>query len=333
MECVMIGHSVSMRRIMEVIERVAPARVSVFITGETGTGKEVAARAIHDRSGRTGPFVPVNCAAIIETLIESELFGHQKGSFTGADRRHPGLIERANGGTLFLDEISEMRSEAQAKLLRVIEERRVLPVGATQEIPIDVRFLAASNRAPKQAIGEERLRADLYYRLNATAIHLPPLRDRLEDLPVLVDHFIEQANRDFQKEVDSVDPEFLTALRTYRWPGNVRELRNVFDNAVLMTHSTRLSVEDLPEEIKISTNRETSFTVSLGSPLQEIEQEYIRRTIEFADGNKARASEMLGVPRRTLYGKLERYDARHKSNGRSNGNGYRVPRDGRHGLT
>ena len=329
----MIGQSVPMRRIMEAIERVAPARVSVFITGETGTGKEEAAKAIHERSGRTGPFVPVNCAAIIETLIESELFGHQKGSFTGADRRHPGLVERANGGTLFLDEISEMRSEAQAKLLRVIEERRVLPVGGTQEIPIDVRFLAASNRAPKQAIGEERLREDLYYRLCAATIHLPPLRDRLEDLPALIDHFLTQANHDYQRQVDSIDPECLCALKTYRWPGNVRELRNVFDTAVLMTHSTRLSVEDLPEEIRISTNRETSFTVSLGSPLHEIEQEYIRRTIEFADGNKARASEMLGVPRRTLYGKLERYDARHKSNGRSNGNGHRAPRYGRNGLT
>ena len=318
----MIGHSVSMRRIMEAIERVAPARVSVFITGETGTGKEVAAKAIHDRSGRTGPFIPVNCAAIIETLLESELFGHQKGSFTGADRRHRGLIERANGGTLFLDEISEMRSEAQAKLLRVIEERRVLPVGGTSEIPVDVRFLAASNRTPKQAISEERLRADLFYRLNTCTIHLPPLRDRLEDLPMLIDHFIEQANHDYQRHVDSIDPEFLAALRTYRWPGNVRELRNVFETAVLMTHSTQLSVEDLPEEIKISANRETSFTVLLGSPLQEIEQEY-----------KARASEMLGVPRRTLYGKLERYDARHKSNGRSNGNGHRAPRDGRNGLT
>jgi transcriptional regulator with PAS, ATPase and Fis domain len=329
----MIGHSVSMRRIMEAIERVAPARVSVFITGETGTGKEVAAKAIHDRSGRAGPFIPVNCAAIIETLLESELFGHQKGSFTGADRRHKGLIERANGGTLFLDEISEMRSEAQAKLLRVIEERRVLPVGGTSEIPVDVRFLAASNRTPKQAISEERLRADLFYRLNTCTIHLPPLRDRLEDLPMLIDHFIEQANHDYQRQVHSIDPEFLAALRTYRWPGNVRELRNVFETAVLMTHSTQLSVEDLPEEIKISTNRETSFTVFLGSPLQEIEQEYIRRTIEFADGNKARASEMLGVPRRTLYGKLERYDALHKSNGRSNGNGHRAPRDGRGGLT
>jgi transcriptional regulator with PAS, ATPase and Fis domain len=172
----MIGHSVSMRRIMEAIERVAHARVSVFITGETGTGKEVAAKAIHDRSGRTGPFIPVNCAAIIETLLESELFGHQKGSFTGADRRHQGLIERANGGTLFLDEISEMRSEAQAKLLRVIEERRVLPVGGTSEIPVDVRFLAASNRTPKQAISEERLRADLFYRLNVH--HSPPASSR-----------------------------------------------------------------------------------------------------------------------------------------------------------
>jgi transcriptional regulator with PAS, ATPase and Fis domain len=226
-----------------------------------------------------------------------------------------------------------MSSEAQAKLLPVIEECRVLPVGGTQEIPIDVRFLAASNRAPKQAIGEERLRADLYYRLNATAIHLPRLRDRLEDLPMLVHHFIEQANRNFEKEVDSIDPEFLAALRTYHWPGNVRELRNVFESAVLMTHSTRLSVEDLPEEIKLSTSRETSFTVFLGSPLQEIEQEYIRRTIEFADKNKARASEMLGAPRRTLYGKLEGYDARRKSNGRSNGNGNRAPRDNRDNLT
>jgi len=208
----MIGQSVPMRRIMEVIERVAPARVPVFITGETGTGKEEAARAIHERSGRTGPFVPVNCAAIIETLIESELFGHQKGSFTGADRRHPGLVERANGGTLFLDEISEMRSEAQAKLLRVIEERRVLPVGGTQEIPIDVRFLAASNRAPKQAIGEERLREDLYYRLCAATIHLPPLRDRLEDLPALIDHFLTQANHDYQRQVVKA------GQKVHQWP-------------------------------------------------------------------------------------------------------------------
>ena len=212
----------------------------------------------------------------------------------------------------------------------------MLPVGGTQEIPIDrSRFLAASNRAPKQTlIGEERLREDLYYRLCAATIHLPPLRDRLEDLPALIDHFLTQANHDYQRQVDSIDPECLCALKTYRWPGNVRELRNVFDTAVLMTHSTRLSVGmTFPRKSRVSTNRETSFTVSLGSPLHEIEQEYIRRTIEFADGNKARASEMLGVPRRTLYGKLERYDARHKSNGRSNGNGHRAPRDGRNGLT
>ncbi len=201
----------------------------------------------------------------------------------------------------------------------------MLPVGATREIPIDVRFLAASNRTPKQAIGEERLREDLYYRLSATSIHLPPLRDRLDDLPALIDHFIRQANHDFKRQVDGVDPECLCALRTYRWPGNVRELRNVFESAVLMAHSMRLSVDDLPEEIRTSTKRETSFTVSLGSPLQEIEQEYIRRAIAFVGGNKVRASEMLGVPRRTLYGKLERYDHR-KSSGGANGNGYRGPR-------
>ncbi len=324
----MIGHSVSMRRIMGLIERTAPSNLPVIITGETGTGKEITAKAIHDRSGRTGPFVPINCAAIAETLIESELFGHQKGSFTGADRQRQGLIERANGGTLFLDEISEMRSEAQAKLLRVIEERRVLPVGGTQEIPIDVRFLAASNRMPTQAIREERLRADLYYRLNALAIHLPPLRERLEDLPILVDHFIRQANHDHQKQVEGVDPECLRVLKNYRWPGNIRELRNVFGSAVLLARSTRLSVDDLPEEIRTLASRENSFTVYLGSPLEEVEQEFIRRTIAFADGNKARASEILRVPRRTLYGKLERYDTRHESNGRSNGNGYRGPGNG-----
>ena len=318
----MIGQSVQMRRIMEVIERVAPARVSVFITGETGTGKEVAARAIHDRSGRTGQFVSVNCAAIIETLIESELFGHQKGSFTGADRRHQDSIERANGGTLFLDEISEMRSEAQAKLLRVIEERRVLPVGGTREIPIDVRFLAASNRMPKQAIGEERLREDLYYRLTATTIHLPPLRDRLDDLPMLTDHFIKQANHDFKRQVDRIDPECLSALKTYRWPGNVRELRNVFESAVLWRTRCDSRWTTFPMKSKSPRTGKLLSRFHLGSPLDEIEQEYIRRTIAFADRNKARASEMLGVPRRTLYGKLERYDARHKSNGRSNGNGH-----------
>jgi transcriptional regulator with PAS, ATPase and Fis domain len=323
----MIGHSVPMRRLMNLIDRTASSNLPTIITGETGTGKEITAREIHDRSARKGPFVPVNCAAIAESLFESELFGHEKGSFTGADRRRQGHIERANGGTLFLDEITEMRGDAQAKLLRVIEEKTVLPVGATEEIPIDVRFLAASNRSPDRAIVEGRLREDLYYRLNGLSIQLPPLRERSDDLPLLIDYFIAKANRDHRRRVQGMDDKCRQALGKYHWPGNIRQLHNVIESAVLLAPSNQISVNELPEEIRTSANHESCFTVFLGSSLDEVEREFIRRTIAFADGNKARASEMLGVPRRTLYGKLERYDTRHKSNGRANGNGYRARND------
>ncbi len=325
----MIGHSVPMRRLMNLIDRTASSNLPTIITGETGTGKEITAREIHDRSARKGPFIPVNCAAIAESLFESELFGHEKGSFTGADRRRQGHIERANGGTLFLDEITEMRGDAQAKLLRVIEEKTILPVGGTEEIPIDVRFLAASNRPPDRAIVEGRLREDLYYRLNGLSIQLPPLRERSDDLPLLIDSFIAQANRDHHRRVQGMDDKCRQALGNYHWSGNIRQLHSVIETAVLLAPSNQISVNELPEEIRTSANHESYFTVFLGSSLDEVERELIRRTIAFADGNEARASEILGVPRRTLYGKLERYDARHKSNGRSNGNGYRPSRDDR----
>ncbi len=323
----MIGRSVPMRQLMNLIKRTASTNVPVIITGETGTGKEITARVIHDHSARKGPFVAVNCAAITETLIESELFGHEKGSFTGADRRRDGHIERANGGTLFLDEISEMRSDAQAKLLRVIEQKKVLRVGGNDEIPIDVRFLAASNRPPKQAIAEGRLREDLYYRLNGLLITLPPLRERVDDLPLLVDHFIREANHDYRRKVEGIDHECCQALKRYRWPGNIRELHNVVVTAVLLAPSHELSINELPDEIRRSRTSENCFTVYLGASLDEIEREYIHRTIAFADGNKVRASEMLRVPRRTLYNKLERH-AKHEMNGHLNGNGYRGPRNG-----
>jgi two-component system response regulator HydG len=325
----MIGHSVPMRRLMNLIDRTASSNLPAIITGETGTGKEITARAIHDQSARRGPFVPVNCAAIAESLFESELFGHEKGSFTGADRRRQGHIERSNGGTLFLDEITEMRGDAQAKLLRVIEEKRVLPVGGTEEILIDVRFPAASNRPPERAIIEGRLREDLYYRLNRLSIQLPPLRERIDDLPLLIDHFIAQANRDHHRTIEGMDDKCRQALGNYRWPGNIRQLHNVIETAVLLAPSNQISLDELPEEIRTFANHESYFTVFLGSSLDEVEREFIRRTIAFTDGNKARASEMLGVPRRTLYGKLERYDARHKSNGRSIRNGYRPSRNDR----
>ena len=257
----MIGHSVPMRRLMNLIDRTASSNLPTIITGETETGKEITAREIHDRSARKGPFVPVNCAAIAESLFESELFGHEKGSFTGADRRRQGHIERANGGTLFLDEITEMRGDAQAKLLRVIEEKTVLPVGGTEEIAIDVRFLAASNRRPEQAIDDGRLREDLYYRLNGLSIELPPLRERIDDLPLLIDYFIAQANRDHHRKVQGVDDKCRKALGNYHWPGNIRQLQNVIETAVLLATLNQISVNELPEEIRTSANHESYFTV------------------------------------------------------------------------
>lgn len=324
----MIGHSVAMRRLMNLIERTAFSGLPTLITGETGTGKEITARAIHERSARSGPFVPVNCAAIAENLIESELFGHERGSFTGADRRRQGLIERANGGTLFLDEITEMRSDAQAKLLRVIEDKQVLPVGGIDEIPIDVRFLAASNRPVDQALAEGRLREDLYYRLNRLLIHLPPLRERLDDLPLLCAHFIDQANRGHQRRVEGVEDECKQALHNYRWPGNIRQLHNVIETAVLLATSAEISINELPDEIRAAApNHDSCFTVHLGLPLDEIEREYIRRTLAFVDGNKSQASKILKVPLRTLYGKLERYTLHHV-NGRAHRNGSGRPPNG-----
>jgi transcriptional regulator with PAS, ATPase and Fis domain len=320
LEFIVIGDSVSMRRLMNLIERTAFSGLPTLITGETGTGKEVTARAIHRCSQRAGPFVPINCAAIADSLIENELFGHERGSFTGADRKRQGLIERANRGTLFLDEITEMRGDAQAKLLRVIEDKRVLPVGGTEEIPIDVRFLAASNRPVDQAVAEGRLREDLYYRLNGLLIHLLPLRERLDDLPLLLDHFIDQANRAHGRAVQGVEDSCRHALRNYRWPGNIRQLHNVIETAVLLTTSTRISVEELPDEIKAAVPHDNHFTTELGLPLAEIEREYIKRTIAFVDGNKSHASKILRVPLRTLYGKLERYTL-HQVNGGGTRNG------------
>jgi two-component system response regulator AtoC len=209
----------------------------------------------------------------------------------------------------------------------VIEQKKVLRVGGTEEIPIDVRFLAASNRHPKEAIAEGCLRQDLYYRLNGLLIELPPLRERLEDLPLLVDHFIRQANDDLRRKIEGIDHECYQALKKYRWPGNIRELHNVIETAVLLTPSHRISINELPAEIRTSTSRENSFIAYLGTPLYEIEREYVRRTIAFADGNKSRASKMLRVPLRTLYSKLERY-TKHQTNGYLNGNGHHGPHNG-----
>jgi transcriptional regulator with PAS, ATPase and Fis domain len=271
----------------------------------------------------------VNCAAIPEPLIESHLFGHEKGAFTGADRRKQGLFESADGGTLLLDEITEMRCETQAKLLRAIEERRVLPVGSTKEIPINARLLAASNRPIERAIRDGHLREDLYYRLKVCSLHLPPLRERIEDLPLLVDHFVQRTNEEHRRQIAGIDDACLTALAHYWWPGNIRELKHAIEHAVIFCESTRLAVSDLPSEIEATARPDSSFTVHLGSSMKDVVDELICRTVTYAGGNKVRAAKILGVNRRTIYSRLENYEV-HETNGPVNGRPYR---NGRSGLS
>jgi DNA-binding NtrC family response regulator len=303
----LFGRSLAMRRVIVAIKRLAHSSASVVITGESGTGKELVARTIHELSPRrAAPYVPINCAAIPESLMESELFGHERGSFTGADRRHEGCFEAANGGTLLLDEITEMKP--QAKLLRVIEEGRVRRVGGATEIPIDVRVLAASNRDIEQAVHEGLLRADLYYRLNVFTIQLPPLRERLEDMPQLIQMFIEQYAARNHKDVIGADEECVKALQANPWPGNVRQLRNVIERAVIICEGRTICTNDLPDPFRVAdTNAASYINMPLGSSLEAVEREMILRTIEFTRGNKTRAAETLGVSVKTLYNKLDQY--------------------------
>ncbi len=305
----LFGKSPAMRKVIAAIERVAESAASVVITGESGTGKELVARTIHQLSARrNGPYVGLNCAAIPETLMESELFGHERGAFTGAERRREGCFETANGGTLLLDEITEMKPELQAKLLRVLEERRVRRVGSNTEINLDVRVLAASNRDIGQAVREGKLREDLYYRLNVFTIPLPPLRERVEDLPPLIESFIRHYAALNNRDVAGVDADCLAALSSYPWPGNVRQLRNVIERALIVCRGQTIGKHDLAEEFQNTAGVDSGYIkVRLGSTFDEMEKELILRTIEFAGGNKTRAAQILRVSAKTLYNKLERY--------------------------
>ena len=305
----LFGRSLVMRRVITAIERLAQSSASVVITGESGTGKELVARTIHETSPRRGAaYVPLNCAAIPETLMESELFGHERGSFTGADRRKEGCFETANGGTLLLDEITEMKVELQAKLLRVIEEQRLRRVGGTTEIPLDVRVLASSNRDIEQAVRDGKLRSDLYYRLNVFTITLPPLRERADDIPQLVQMFITHYGEQNHKDVAGVDAEVMEAFRAHPWPGNVRQLRNVIERALIVCEGRIIRKNDLPEDFRAATSPDGGFVkIRLGSSLDEVEKEMISRTLEFTGGNKTRAADVLGVSAKTLYNKLERF--------------------------
>jgi DNA-binding NtrC family response regulator len=299
-----------MSRVFELVKKVAPANASVVITGESGTGKEVVARAIHSLSQRKEkPFVALNCGAIPPTLIESELFGYERGAFTGADQRRLGNFELAHGGTIFLDEIGELPMEMQGKFLRVLEERKFRRLGGKSEVEVDVRVICATNRDLKEEIKKGRFREDLYFRLHVFTIHLPPLKERREDVPLLVQHFIEKFNGETGKHVQGVSPPALAVLQGYAWPGNIRELRNPVERAMILTDGDTIDVEHLPPDMRPSRGESAVLRVPLGMQLREVEKEYILASLQRNTGNKARTAEVLGISEKTLYNKLNRYAA------------------------
>jgi len=303
-----VGTSDKMRRVYELVRQVASSSSTVLITGETGAGKELIARAIHRNSPRrNGPFVPLNCSAVPEGLLESELFGHEKGAFTGATERHRGVFEAADGGTLLLDEIVEMSPATQVNILRVLEDREFTRVGGRERIPADIRVIAATNVSLDQAVVEGRFRPDLYYRLKVISIEVPPLRERREDVPFLAARFVQQFSRENDKQIRSIGREALDALTEYDWPGNVRELRNCIESVVVMSDGDLIRLEDLPPGIRGSGSGERRLELKVGTPMEEIEREVIKETLCRAGGNQTRAAEMLKISVRTLQRKIKRY--------------------------
>jgi two-component system nitrogen regulation response regulator NtrX len=304
-EYAMIGESVAMRALRKQIAVVAPTDGRVLISGESGAGKELVARAIHAQSRRTGaPFIEVNSAAIPEELIESELFGHVKGAFTGATAAKKGKFELADGATLFLDEVSDMSASVQAKVLRVLEEQRFEPVGSNTPVTVDVRVIAATNKRLDEEIEKGSFRADLYFRLNVIPFEVPPLRERLEDVPLLVEHFNQRFAKAYGKKVKRFDPQAIAAMQHYSWPGNVRELRNTIERVVIMASNQRVGVKDLPAfgdtEPPASSYRFPSFKEASDA----YHREFIQRKLDEADGNVSRAAELMGIDRSHLYRRM-----------------------------
>ena len=308
-----IGHSPAMRALYQVLEQAAPTPASMLILGESGTGKELVAQTIHQLSPRAShPFVALNCAAIPDTLLESEIFGHEKGAFTGATDRRAGCFELADRGTLFLDEIAEMTPATQVKLLRVLQERKFRRLGGRIEQEVDVRVLAATNIDPISAIREGRLREDLYYRLNVFTISLPPLRDRKDDLTLLIQAFVDEFNARDNRSVKAVSAAAMQILKQYDWPGNVRELRNVIERATILARGESIEPSHLPVFGAMSSSAGAAspangVTIAPGMTVDEAEQMLIMATLESAGGNKTRAAEMLGISLKTLHNKLNRF--------------------------
>jgi len=309
----LVGPSKKMQEIFRLIEMVAPSTASVLITGASGTGKELVARTIHDLSPRRSkPFVPINCAAIPETLIESEIFGHEKGAFTGALERRTGCFELAEGGTLLLDEIGEMPVATQAKLLRVLEDRKLRRLGSKSETTVDVRVLAATNKVPEDAVARGELRNDLYYRLNVFNIHMPPLREHKEDVPELLQNLLMEVNTKHGRKVAAVSEAVLNLFRNYAWPGNVREMRNTLERAVIVCDGAVIETKHLPPGFGQSAarpplNDPDSIHLGIGTTVQEAERQLILKTLESTNNNKTRAAEILEISLKTLHNKLKEY--------------------------
>ena len=315
----LVGTSGKMQEIFALLQQAGPSKACVFITGESGTGKEMVARTVHALSPRRqGPFVAINCAALPETLIESELFGHEKGAFTGASERRAGCFEVAQMGTLLLDEIGEMPMQTQAKLLRILEDSRVRRLGGKTEFEVDVRVVAATNKIPEEAVKDGHLREDLYYRLNVFHIHLPPLRDRMEDIPPIAEALISDLNRKHDCRVADLAPAVFDAFRRHQWPGNVRELRNVLERAVILAGEGTIELKHLPAFLRspekppappaaeLADDRD-NVRFPVGTTVEEAEKGLILKTLEHTRNNKTRAAEILGISLKTLHNKLKEY--------------------------
>ncbi|HWP67430.1 MAG TPA: sigma-54 dependent transcriptional regulator [Candidatus Limnocylindria bacterium] len=305
----LIGVSAPMRDIYRLVEAVSQNKSTVLVLGESGTGKELVARTIHERSAlRDGPFVAVNCAGLAETLLDSQLFGHRRGAFTGAVADHDGVFRAASGGTLFLDEVAEIPIGLQAKFLRAIQEREVVPLGSTRAIPVDVRLIAATNRDIEAEVDAGRFRRDLFYRLNVVRIELPPLRARLDDVPVLVEHFVTHYSQQYGVAPKAVTPDALACLQAYDWPGNVRELQNVVERTFALSDADTITLADLPASVRRPESRSPA-----GRPpgarqtLDDTERELIAETLSASGGNKNEAARRLGIDRQRLYRKLRKY--------------------------
>jgi two-component system response regulator HydG len=312
-----VGQSPSLRATLDIIRQAAPSSATVLLLGESGTGKEMFARALHEHSPRAQmPFVPINCAAIPETILESELFGYERGAFTGATQRKEGRIERAQQGTLFLDEIGELTPSVQVKLLRFLQEGEIERLGGNATVKVDCRVVAATNQDLATRVREQKFREDLFYRLNVIQVVLPPLRDRVEDVPLLADHFIARYSAKNQKPVRALTREALTAMESYPWPGNVRELEHAMERAVVLSRGAGIELSDLPEAVRgggaaaragmAGAVEGRTLTVPLGTTMEEIELRVIRETLRQTKGDKNLAAQLLGIAARTIYRKLER---------------------------